>query len=145
MVRASIARDVNVNGVVAIPVGSVAQGTVTNAEPSGKVQGRARLAFRFDEVQVERERHEISTETVSYEAEGTKADDAKKVGIGAGAGALIGGLLGGKGGAGTGAVVGGGAGTAMVLTTGGDEVELRPGTSVDVTLTQPLVLLVPKG
>lgn len=81
---------------------------------------------------------------MSYEAEGTKADDTKKVGIGAGAGALIGGLLGGKKGAGAGALIGGGAGTTMVLTTAGDEVELRSGTPVEVSLAQPLILVVPK-
>ncbi len=145
MVRASVERLVTIDGVVAIPAGSTVHGTVTSAEASGKVQGRARLAFRFDELQIGNERHQIGTEVVSYEAEGTKADDAKKVGIGAGAGALIGGLLGGKKGAGVGAVIGGGAGTTMVLTTAGDEVELRAGTPVEVSLAQPLVMLVPKG
>ena len=64
---------------------------------------------------------------MSNEAEGTKVADAKKVRIGAGAGALISGRLGGKKSAGAGAVVGGGAGTTRVLTTAGDEVELQAG------------------
>ena len=81
---------------------------------------------------------------MSYTADGTKTEDAKKIGIGAGAGALIGGLLGGKKGAGAGAAIGGGAGTAVVLTTAGEDVRLRPGTPVEVTLAQALVLLIPK-
>lgn len=143
-VRARVERPVTIHGVVAIPTGSMVHGTVTTAEAAGKVRGRARLAFRFDELDIDNERHAIRSDTVSYEAEGTKADDAKKVGIGAGAGALIGGLLGGKKGAGAGALIGGGAGTTMVLTTAGDEVELRSGTPVEVSLAQPLILVVPK-
>ena len=143
-VRARVERPVTIHGVVAIPTGSMVHGTVTTAEAAGKVRGRARLAFRFDELDIDNERHAIRSDTVSYEAEGTKADDAKKVGIGAGAGALIGRLLGGKKGAGAGALIGGGAGTTMVLTTAGDEVELRSGTPVEVSLAQPLILVVPK-
>ena len=143
-VRARVERPVTIHGVVAIPTGSMVHGTVTTAEAAGKVRGRARLAFRFDELDIDNERHAIRSDTVSYEAEGTKADDTKKVGIGAGAGALIGGLLGGKKGAGAGALIGGGAGTTMVLTTAGDEVELRSGTPVEVSLAQPLILVVPK-
>ena len=142
-VRAQLKRAVMVDDRIAIPEGSVAVGTVTTAEASGKVRGRATLAFRFDQLDIDSQRYDIRSDTVSYQAEGTKAEDAKKIGIGAGAGAVIGGLLGGKKGAGTGAVIGGGAGTAMVLTTAGDEVELRPGTTVEVSLLQPVTLLIP--
>ncbi len=144
-VRARIARPVMVDGMLAIPQGSRVFGTVTTVDASGKVTGRARLAFRFDQLDVDGDRYEIRSDTVSYTADSTKTEDAKKVGIGAGAGALIGGLLGGKRGAGTGAAIGGGAGTALVLTTAGEEVRLRPGTPVEANLAQPLVLLVPKG
>lgn len=143
VVRAQLTRPVMVDETIAIPQGSMAVGTVTTAEASAKVQGRARLAFRFDHLDIDSHRYDIRSATVSYQAKGTKTRDAKKIGIGAGAGAVIGGLLGGKRGAGTGAVIGGGAGTAMVLTTAGNEVELRPGTTVDVSLSQPLTLLIP--
>ena len=143
-VRAQLTRSVMVDDRIAIPEGSMAIGTVTTAEASGKVQGRATLAFRFDHLDIDSHRYDIRSDTLSYQAKGTKTNDAKKIGIGAaGAGAVIGGLLGGKKGAGTGAVIGGGAGTAMVLTTTGNEVELRPGTTVDVSLLQPLTLMIP--
>ena len=141
-VRARIERPVMVNSMHAIPEGSMVFGTVTTVEASGKVQGRATLAFRFDQLNVDSHRYVVHSDTVSYHAESTKAEDAKKIGIGAGAGAIIGGLLGGKKGAGTGAAIGGGAGTAMVLTTAGEEVKLRAGTPVEVSLTQPLTLLI---
>ena len=141
-VRARLERPVMVNGTRAIPQGSMAYGTVTGVGASGKVKGRARLAFRFEQLDIAGNHYEIRSDTVSYTADSTRTEDAKKIGIGAGAGALIGGLLGGKKGAGTGAAIGGGAGTAMVLTRAGEEVRLRPGTPVEVTLAQPLVLLI---
>ena len=143
-VWARLDRPVIVDGLRAIPQGSMASGTVTTVDASGKVQGSARLAFRFDQLDIDGDRYEIRSDTVSYRADSTRTEDAKKIGIGAGAGALIGGLLGGKKGAGTGAAIGGGAGTAMVLTTAGEEVRLRPGTLVEVTLAQALVLLIPQ-
>ena len=144
-VRARIERPVMVDGLLAIPKNSMAFGTVTAVEASGKVKGRAQLAFRFHQLHINSHRYEIRSDTVLYRAESTKTEDAKKIGLAAGAGAVIGGLLGGKKGAGTGAVIGGGTGTAMVLTTAGDEVELRAGTAVEVGLMQPLTLLIPTG
>ena len=144
-VRARIERPVMIGGKHAIPEGSMVYGTVTTVDASGKVKGRARLAFSFDELDIDGDRYEIRSDTVLYEAESTKTEDAKKIGIGAGAGAVTGGLLGGRRGAGAGTAIGGGAGTAMVLTTAGQEVLLRPGTPVEVSLAQPLVLLIPKG
>jgi len=142
-VQARLQRPVMVDGMLAIPEDSVVVGAVTSVEASGKVQGRATLAFRFDELTIASHRYEIRSDTVSYRAESTKTEDAKTIGIGAGAGAVIGGLLGGKKGAGAGAVIGGGTGTAMVLTTTGNEVTLRPGTTVEVSLTRPLILSIP--
>jgi len=144
-VRARLARPVMVDGMPAIPQGSKVLGTVTTVDASGKVKGRARLAFRFDQLDVDGDRYEIRSDTVSYTADSTRTEDAGKVGIGAAAGAIIGGLFGGKGGAGKGAAIGGGAGTALVLTTAGEEVRLPPGTPVEARLAQPLVLLIPKG
>ena len=67
-----------------------------SVEASGKVQGRAALAFGFDHLDVNSHRYDIRSDTVSYHAEATRTEDVKKIGIGAGAGAVIGGLLGGK-------------------------------------------------
>ena len=75
-------------------------------------------------------------------AEATKGEDAKKIGIGAGAGAAVGALLGGGSGAAKGAVIGGAAGTGAVLATKGKEVRLGPGANVTSRLTAPLTIRV---
>jgi hypothetical protein len=81
--------------------------------------------------------------TYSETAAATKGEDATKIAIGAGAGAAIGGLLGGKGGAAKGAVIGGGAGTAVVLATTGDEVEHAAGSRLSVVLKRSVDVRVP--
>jgi hypothetical protein len=52
-------------------------------------------------------------------------------------------LLGGKDGAAKGAAVGGGAGTAVVLSTRGNEIGMAAGAPLSVRLTAPLTVRVP--
>lgn len=141
-VRATLRSPVSVEGFELAPAGATIVGHVTKAEPAGKVKGRALLAFRFNSVDMSAGPENISTETITREAAATKGKDAAKIGVGAGAGAVIGGIIGGGSGAATGAAIGGGAGTATVLATKGDEVRLPAGTPVAVKLTSPLTIRV---
>ncbi|HEX7087066.1 MAG TPA: hypothetical protein VF198_11915 [Vicinamibacterales bacterium] len=135
-VRATLRRDVVVDGVKVLPAGTMLRGVVTAAERSGKVKGRARLAFRFTDVEVDGESYRIRTSSVIRTARGTKKQDATKIGIGAGAGAVVGGIVGGGKGAAIGSAIGAGAGTGAVLATRGEEVELSSGTPVTVRLSE---------
>jgi hypothetical protein len=141
-VRASLRRAVSIDGRQVLPAGTEVVGSVTNAAKSGRVKGRAQVAFRFTSLTHAGERYEIHTEAISRRAEATKGEDAKKIGIGAGAGAAIGALLGGGSGAAKGAAVGGAGGTGVVLATKGKEVRLGPGTDVNTKLTAPLTVRV---
>jgi hypothetical protein len=142
-VRARVSKPIVVEGMTAIPEGAEVLGSVTSAERSGRVKGRASIAFRFTELSAWDDRHEITTARVSRQAAATKGDDAKKIGIGAGAGALVGAIAGGGKGAAVGAAVGGGAGTGVVMATRGDEVRLGAGAAVSTTLQSPLTIRVP--
>jgi hypothetical protein len=141
-VRATLKSAVSIDGVELLPTGATITGHVTKALQAAKVKGRALIAFRFNAVDLHSGPEHMSTETITREAASTKGKDATKIGIGAGAGAIIGGIVGGGSGAATGAAVGGGAGTATVLATRGDEVSLPAGTPVTVTLTAPLTIRV---
>jgi hypothetical protein len=142
-VRGKLARAVVVDGVTVVPSGSELVGTVTEAKASGKVQGLASIAFRFDRMTVRNERLDIRTARIARTAESTKKEDAKKVGIGAAAGAVVGAIAGGGKGAAIGTAIGGGAGAGVVMATKGEEVRLGPGAQVAVTLQEPLKVLVP--
>jgi hypothetical protein len=139
-VRAELRQAVSADGVSVLPAGTQLAGIVTAAEQSGRVKGRARVAYRFDSLTHDGDRYDITTAPLSHEAEATKGEDATKIAIGAGAGAAIGALIGGGDGAAKGAAIGGAGGTGVVLATRGEEVRLGPGASVTTRLTAPLTL-----
>jgi len=141
-VSARVREAVVVDGKTVVPTGASLAGVVTDVADSGRVKGRARIAYRFNSLTVDDEKYDIATSSTSHLAEATKKQDAKKIGIGAGAGAVLGAVLGGGSGAAKGAVIGGGAGTGVVLATKGKEVHLGPGANVTTKLTAPLTLRV---
>ena len=67
-----------------------------------------------------------------------------KIGIPAAGGAAIGGLIGGKKGALIGAGAAGGAGTAVVLSTRGEEVGIGRGAALTLRLASPITVPVPR-
>jgi type IV secretion system protein VirB10 len=126
-----------------LPAGTELVGTVTDVKRAGRVKGRAQIAYRFNSLRAAGERYDIKTSPLSHTAESSKGDDAKKIGIGAGAGAALGAVLGGGSGALKGAAIGGAGGTGVVLATRGKEVHVGPGAQVTTKLTAPLTVRVP--
>jgi hypothetical protein len=142
-VRARVRNGVLVNGYTAIPAGTILNGTVTDVAEAGRVKGRARLAFRFDEATIHGVREKLVTNPVIFEGEASKGEDATKIGAGAGIGAAIGGILGGGSGAAKGAAIGGAAGTGAVLATKGKQVTLAEGADLSAVLANPVTVRVP--
>ncbi len=114
-VEATLAEAVSVGGAEVLPAGSTLDGIVTAVEGLGKVKGLASIRVHFTRLAA------------------------------AGVGAAIGGLLGGKSGAAKGAVIGGGGGTAVVLSTKGKEVERAAGARLTVRLERSVEVRVPIG
>ena len=139
-VRAELREAVVVDGATVLPAGTELTGIVTDVERSGRVKGRARVAYRFNALSYEGDRYDVTTAPLVHEAEATKGEDATKIAVGAGAGAAIGALLGGGDGAAKGAAIGGAAGTGAVLATRGEEVRRGPGASVTTRLSAPLTI-----
>ena len=139
-VRGTLDSPVVINDVTVIPSGSVLTGHVTGAQESGKVKGRAELGLRFDRIAFRSVTYDIATKPLYWVAEGTKKDDAVKIGVGAAAGAIIGGITGGKKGAAIGTAIGAGGGTAVVLATDGEEIRVASGRKLKVSLTDPLTI-----
>jgi hypothetical protein len=139
-VRAELSQAVVIDGATVLPAGARLTGVVTDVEQSGRVKGRARIEYRFNELSHDGEQYKVTTAPVSHMAEATKGEDATKIAIGAGAGAAIGAVLGGGDGAAKGAAIGGAAGTGAVLATRGEEVRLGPGAAVTTRLTAPLTV-----
>jgi hypothetical protein len=132
-----LSSDVTVEGRTLAAAGSELRGRVTAAVGSGRVKGRARLAFAFDTLEVHGRRHEINATPIDITAEGTGKKDAAIIGGSAVAGGIIGAIADGKGGAGKGVLIGGAAGTGAVLATKGKEVRLPAGTQLELRLSEP--------
>ena len=141
-VTAELTRAISIDGREVLPAGARLAGNVTQVDDSGRVKGRAMIAFRFTSLRSGDEQYDVQSAPLSHRAPATKGEDAVKIGVGAGAGAAIGGLLGGKDGAAKGAAIGGGAGTGVVLATKGQEVRLGPGADATTQLTAPLTVRV---
>jgi hypothetical protein len=141
-VRATLRQPITVDGATVVPAGADVSGIVTAAERAGRVKGRSRVAFQFNSLRHDGERHRLETDPIEQMGEATKGEDATKVGVGAGAGAIIGGILGGKSGAAKGAAIGAGAGAGTVLATRGREVRIEAGTPVEARLASPLTIQV---
>ncbi len=117
--------DMEQDGGILIPAGSIVRGVVTDAKAAGRVERKGSLALSFDQVTVNGRSYPMrGTVTQTFEAGGYK-QDAGKIGAGAVVGGIIGGILGGGRGALAGILIGGG---GVVAATEGQDVDLKPGT-----------------
>ena len=120
---------------VIAPKGATVEGRIVGADKGGRVQGVARLTIALDRLHTaDGQTVDISTNSVTVQADTTKTKDATKIAIGSGIGAVVGAIAGGGKGAAIGAGSGAGAGTAVVLATRGDAAEIRSETALSFEL-----------
>jgi hypothetical protein len=125
---------IRVEDWVAVPTGARVDGRIVEADDGGRLKGKAKLTIELTSLTTSDGKKEIVTTPVSSEAAANKGKDAKKIGVGAGAGAAIGAIAGGGTGAAVGALVGGGAGAAMK----GDAAEIPAESVVSFELRSPI-------
>ena len=127
-----------------IPKGTRVKGRVLESIKPGRVKGKAEMRIVLDSIQIAETEYTLRTNEISFEAESTKGEDAKAVGISTAIGAAVGAIFGGKKGAGVGAASGAGAGTAGVLLSRGRDVELEKERLLSFRLEED-VEIVPPG
>ncbi len=135
--------------------GAIVEGYISGVGRSGQVSGRSNVTFNFTKITLRDGKaydfagnlqsiKDAQGKEVKVDAEGTAKGDsqtketAKRGGIGAGAGALIGAILGGGKGAAIGAIIGGGAGAGSVVVQGRDDIKLQQGSVITVTSSSPI-------
>ena len=112
-IDATLTDAVVIDGTEVLPAGSALRGEVAAVTSGGKVKGRASVALRFGSITAAgRDGQYPIAARVSWLAPTTKGKDAAKIAVPAGAGAIIGAIVGGGKGAAIGAAIGGGGGTA---------------------------------
>lgn len=123
---AVLERDIERDGRILLPKGTDLIGVLPEVADAGRVKGRARMSLELKEIVLD-EDHSVPIESarIEFQAKGSVAKDAKRIGVAAGIGAIIGAIAGGGDGAAIGAAIGGGAATASVLLTEGEHVKLE--------------------
>jgi hypothetical protein len=135
--------------------GAVVEGYISGVGRSGQVSGRSNVTFNFERITLRDGKvydfsgnvqtiKDTNGKEVRVDNEGTAKGDsqtketAKRGGIGAGLGALIGAIAGGGKGAVLGAIIGGGAGAGSVAIMGRDDVRLMPGSTISILSSSPI-------
>ena len=135
--HANLVRDVVVKGKTIAKAGAPVKGKVTYAKPSGRLHEPGEVTIRLTSIQLANGKSMLVS-TSGFRAKGkshTKSN-VTKIGGGAAAGALIGGLAGGGKGALIGTAAGAGAGTGVAAATGKEEAIIHAETAVTFTMTQ---------
>lgn len=113
----SVAHDVVVKGKTVAKAGSPVKGKVTFAKSSGRLHEPGQVTLRLTSVNG----IPVSSSSHAFKGKSHTKSNATKIGGGAVAGALIGGIAGGGKGALIGTAAGAGAGTGLALATGKEE------------------------
>jgi len=132
---ASLSRDLVVDGKTLAKAGTPVKGKVTYVKSSGRLHEPGELTLRLTSIELNGKMTPISTSSYHAKGKSHTKSNATKIGGGAAAGALIGGLAGGGKGALIGTAVGAGAGTGVAAATGKEEAVVPPETALTFTTT----------
>jgi hypothetical protein len=129
-IACSVARDVVVNGETVAKTGDPAKCRVTSAKSSGRLHAPGILRVRLVSVNGQA----VTTTSHTFHGKSHKKSNVTKIGGGAAAGALIGGLAGGGKGALIGTGAGAAAGTGVAAATGKEEAVIPAETAMTFTI-----------
>ena len=127
----TLAKDVVVNGATVAKAGDPVKGKVTNAKSSGRLHAPGILTLRLTQIGGQ----SVTTTAVGRKGKSHTKGNAVKIGGGAAAGALIGGLVGGGKGAAIGAGAGAAGGTGVAAATGKEEAVVPAEAVLSFTVT----------
>jgi hypothetical protein len=151
--KAIVTEPVYVGDRAIIPKGSVVAGSISRILRPGRFKGKAALTLLFQSINipgrgelpisasltaVDRQGNRGVSSEGTIEGEGSDRKDTGRVIVPGLAGAGIGGLAGGGKGAAIGAGIGIAVGLATVFNTRGKEIEMKRGSSLEISLTKPL-------
>ena len=111
--KARVDDPVSLDGVIAIPREALAVVQAVKVTQSGTIKGSDAVSLKLNAITIGGRRYEVATEYASVDAGSEGKKSARKIGGGAGFGALIGGIAGGGEGALIGGTVGAITGTAV--------------------------------
>ena len=127
----TLTHDIVEHGKVVARAGAPVRGKVTYVNRSGRLHKPGALTLRLTSIN----RETVYSSRITREGKSHTKGNVVKIGGGAAAGALIGGLAGGGKGAAIGTVAGAGAGTGVAAATGKEEVRIPAESVLTFTIT----------
>jgi hypothetical protein len=137
---ATLDSSVQVDNKEVIPAGTQFEGRVTEAKPSGRLEGRGYLVVSLNSFEMNGETYQVDASSHRWYTGSHKKRNWVLIGGGSGLGALVGGLAGGGKGLLIGGPVGIAAGTVGAALTGRKNVYLPAETPITFSLREPLVM-----
>ncbi len=133
--QGSLSSDLVVNGKTIAKSGSTVHGKVTNVKSSGRIHAPGILTVRLTSVDTTNGPVKIQTSSITRQGGSHTKSNATKIGGGAAAGAVLGGIFGGGAGAAIGAGAGAAAGTGLAAATGKKEAVIPAESMLSFTTT----------
>jgi hypothetical protein len=134
--HANLVRDLVVNGKTVAKAGAPAKGKISYAKSSGRLHAPGQVTVRLTSIELRNGKTlPVSTSRFHTNGKSHTKGNVTKIGGGAAAGALIGGLAGGGKGALIGTAVGAGAGTGVAAATGKQEAVIHAETAITFITT----------
>ncbi len=134
----AVATDIIEDGLVVLPRGTGVTGRVIEVKEAAHFKGASLLSIELTGISRRGQQISLSTEPFSKEGAGRGKNTAVKTGVGAVAGAALGGIFGGGKGAAIGAAAGGGTGAGINAVTRGQQVQIPSETVVRFQTTNSI-------
>ncbi|MBW4040286.1 MAG: BON domain-containing protein [Acidobacteria bacterium] len=134
-----VTREIDANGMLAIPVGAAVSGTVVEAKDAAHFKGDSLLSLQLNSIRRHGQVIPVSTDSYTDQGTGRGKNSIEKIGGGAAIGAVLGGIFGGGKGAAIGAAAGGG-GAAVQGFTRGQQIRIPSETVIRFHLTNPITV-----
>jgi hypothetical protein len=141
----TVASDIVLDGVVAIPHGAAVSGRVDAVQEAAHFKGNSLLTIELTGLRHHGNNVALTTEPYSVAGKGRGKNTALKTGGGAAVGAILGGIFGGGKGAAIGAAAGGGVGAGSNAITRGEQVQIPSESLIRFHLTNAISLRVPNN
>jgi len=136
--HASLETDLTVGDTLVARKGTDVYGRLAEAQKSGNFSGKSELQLELTRLVIDGRDYPVVSSDYTLQGKGQGSSTAKKVGVGAAAGAIIGAIAGGGKGAAIGAGAGAATGGAVQVLTKGAQVKIPSETLLEFRLQQPV-------
>ena len=138
--HATLETDLTIGDTVVARKGTDVYGRLAESQKSGNFSGKSELQLELTRLVIDGKDYPVVSSDYTLQGKGQGSQTAKKVGVGAVAGTIIGAIAGGGKGAAIGAAAGGATGAGVQVLTKGAQVKVPSETVLEFRLQQPVTV-----